>query len=44
MHEHVAPVSNRAVIGSALRIFTAKLDNFNLYILIWIQYDFATVI
>ena len=29
LHEHVAPVSNRAVIGSVLRILTAKFDNLN---------------
>ena len=29
MHEHVAPVSNRAVLGSALGILTAKVDDFN---------------
>ena len=29
MHKHVAPVSNRAVIGSGLRIVIAKFDNFN---------------
>ena len=29
MHEHVAQVSNRAVIGSILRVLTAKYDNFN---------------
>ena len=29
MHEHVVPVSNRAVIGSVLRILTAKFDHFN---------------
>ena len=29
MHEHVAPLSKRAVIGSGLIIFTAKIDIFN---------------
>ena len=29
MHEHVAPVSNRAVIGSVLRILMAKFDSFS---------------
>ena len=27
IHEHVAPVLNRAVIGSVLRILTEKIDN-----------------
>ena len=29
IYEHVAPVSNRAVIGSVLRILTAKFDSLN---------------
>ena len=29
IHEHVAHVSNRAGIGSNLRMFTAKFDNFS---------------
>ena len=30
-NEQLAPVSNRAVIGSVLRTFNAKFDNFNLH-------------
>ena len=30
IHKHVAPVSNRAVIGSLLRGLTAKFESFSL--------------